>query len=101
LRTPELFRARFFGTALLRAKRAGLVRNACLVSARPETADAVREDLVSLLKQDPDAMVREHAAWALGRVGTPWARQALSAARSTDPAPGVVHEIEQSLAGTP
>ena len=60
------FRARFRGTALFRAKRAGLARNAALVlgnrgdrSAAPALRRAV---------EDADEGVRKAAAWALQRL---------------------------------
>jgi epoxyqueuosine reductase len=60
------FRARFRGTALLRTKRRGLLRNAAVAlgnlgdrAAIPTLRDALR---------DPEPLVRSHAAWALGRL---------------------------------
>lgn len=59
------FRARFRGTPLWRAKRRGLVRSAVLVLGnQPDPASA--EALIAAL-DDADAVVREAAAWALGR----------------------------------
>ena len=60
------FRARFRGTALFRAKRSGLARNAALVLGnRGETAaaPALRRAL-----DDADGGVRDAAAWALQRL---------------------------------
>jgi epoxyqueuosine reductase len=59
------FRARFRHTALWRAKRAGLARNAALVLGNrrdPTVLEALRR-----ASQDADPSVREAAGWALGR----------------------------------
>jgi epoxyqueuosine reductase len=68
LRSEDDFRRRFAGTALLRAKRAGLVRNACVVAAN-QRAGGLRPLLTECLEHDPSPVVRAHAAWALGRWG--------------------------------
>jgi len=60
------FRARFRGTAMSRAKRAGLARNAALVLGNRgdrTAAPALRDALA-----DPDVGVRKAAAWALARL---------------------------------
>lgn len=62
----EGFRARFRDTALWRAKRAGLLRNAAVVLGNlgdPAATPALRRAL-----SDPDPLVVGHAAWALERV---------------------------------
>jgi epoxyqueuosine reductase len=59
----EAFQERFRGTALLRSKRGGLLRNAALVlgnTAGAEALPALRRAL-----DDPERMVREAAAWAI------------------------------------
>lgn len=66
--TEATFQKKFFGTSLLRAKREGLVRNACVAAG-----NSGDESLVPLLKdrcqEDPSPIVRGHAAWALARLG--------------------------------
>ncbi len=60
------FRARFRGSAMSRAKRAGLARNAALMLGHAgdrAAAPALRRAL-----EDPDAGVRRAAAWALTRL---------------------------------
>jgi epoxyqueuosine reductase len=60
------FRRRFAETALLRTGVHCLARNACVVLGNlglPESVTALEQCLL----QHPRAMVREHAAWALGR----------------------------------
>jgi epoxyqueuosine reductase len=61
------FRERYRGTAVTRAKRRGLARNAAVVLGNGGDA-SVRPTLQRVANEDPDPMVREHAAWALARV---------------------------------
>jgi epoxyqueuosine reductase len=64
LRTPEAFNRRFAGTPLLRAKRGGLVRNACVVARNRGAVEELRELLRERLEDENEA-VREAAGWAL------------------------------------
>ncbi|GIX46302.1 MAG: epoxyqueuosine reductase [Candidatus Tectimicrobiota bacterium] len=64
--TPEAFRQRFRGTALERAKRRGLLRNVCVAMGNSGNPDFI--PLLERLSADEDALVREHAAWALARL---------------------------------
>jgi epoxyqueuosine reductase len=60
------FRHRFRGTALLRAKRRGLLRNAALAlgnAGDPAALPGLRQAL-----HDPEPLVREAAAWAIARI---------------------------------
>ncbi|MCZ6598081.1 MAG: tRNA epoxyqueuosine(34) reductase QueG, partial [Planctomycetota bacterium] len=66
LEPPEAFAASFQGSALRRARREGLARNAALVLGnRPSEAGG--EALRKALAQDPSSLVREAAAWGLTR----------------------------------
>ena len=85
------FRARFRGTPVLRAKRRGLVRNAC-VAAGNSGDPALVPALIALLA-DPEPLVRGHAAWALGRVGGADAEHALAHALTLETDPWVRSEI--------
>ena len=62
------WKARLKGTALTRAKRAGLVRNAALVLGGRKVAEAAAA--LARLADDPeeDPVVRESAAWALEQI---------------------------------
>ncbi|MHB9129562.1 MAG: tRNA epoxyqueuosine(34) reductase QueG [Armatimonadota bacterium] len=65
--TPETFNARFRGTPLARAKRRGILRNACIVLGNlgdPAAIPALRHAL-----HDHEPLIRAHAAWALGQLG--------------------------------
>jgi epoxyqueuosine reductase len=64
--TPETFRARFRGSAMTRAKRGGLLRNAALVLGNRRDTDAVPALRRAL--GDPEPSVRSAAEWALARI---------------------------------
>jgi epoxyqueuosine reductase len=64
--SEEDFRRRFEGTALMRSKRRGLLRNAALVLGNQKDADALPALRKAL--DDPDPVVREAAKWAVERI---------------------------------
>jgi epoxyqueuosine reductase len=66
--TNEEFRETFRGSALLRAKRSGLRRNA--VIAMGNSGDRRFGPLLETLKNDEDEVVAESAAWAAGKLQT-------------------------------
>jgi len=71
--TQEQFSAIFRGSAVKRAKWRGLVRNACVALgnskiARDSEAYARVTLLLSKLADSDDAMIAEHARWALARL---------------------------------
>ncbi len=64
--TEEDFRRRFRGTALMRTKRRGLLRNAALVLGNvgdERALPALRRAL-----DDPEPIVREAATWAIAEI---------------------------------
>jgi epoxyqueuosine reductase len=61
------FQALFAGSPIRRAKRAGFLRNVCVALGNRGDA-AAAPALARALERDPDALVRGHAAWALGRI---------------------------------
>jgi epoxyqueuosine reductase len=65
------------GTALRRAKRSGLVRNAALVLGARRLEAAVEPLAARLDDHDEDPVVRASSAWALGQIGTEPAHAAL------------------------
>jgi epoxyqueuosine reductase len=65
--SEEGFRERFRGTALLRAKRRGLLRNAILVLGN--RLDAAALPALKRAVADPDPVVRDAAQWAVQRIG--------------------------------
>ena len=88
------FRTRFHGTAILRAKRRGLVRNACVAAGNWGHPTAI--PALSHLLADAEPLVRGHAAWALGRIGET-AIGALQKARDAEQDAWVKEEIELAL----
>ena len=94
LQTPDLleelalsadaFKRKFKGSPVKRAKQRGYLRNVAISignQARlgPQQTEAV-EALRQALLHDEEALVRGHAAWALGQIGGSDARQALQKA---------------------
>ena len=66
--TPEEFSSEFRGSPMKRAKLRGLKRNAAVVLGNiGNTEDA---DVLTRALGDAEALVREHAAWALERIRT-------------------------------
>jgi epoxyqueuosine reductase len=63
------FSAAFKGSPMKRAKRPGLARNAAVVLGNVGTSDDV--PALSAALEDPDPLVRRHAAWALRRIAPP------------------------------
>jgi len=64
--SEEAFRQRFRGTALLRTKRRGLLRNAALVLGN--TADAGALPALHRALEDAEPVVREAARWAIDAI---------------------------------
>ena len=88
------FRTTFRHTPVVRAKRAGLARNAAV--ALGNIGNERHAHLLERALAEHDApLVRGHAAWALGRVG---GRAALRRARDRERDPTVREEIEAALA---
>jgi len=88
------YESEFTGTAMRRATRSGLRRNAAIVLGN-RGDDAALPALLEALR-DEDPVVRGHAAWAIGRI-TPH-HAGLAAARANEPDPRVVAEIDAALA---
>ncbi|MEY4548186.1 MAG: hypothetical protein RL685_4381 [Pseudomonadota bacterium] len=83
-------------SALRRIGRVQLQRNAAVAlgnSGAPEAVDPLGRSLL----QNPSALVREHVAWALGRLGGETARLLLHQARTQEREPAVLEEIDLSL----
>ena len=90
------FRQRYGKTAIKRTKRRGLLRNAAIALGNSGNPAAVPV-LAHALENEPEMLVRAHAAWALGRFDDVEARGALDAARAREPDPLVRAEIEDAL----
>jgi epoxyqueuosine reductase len=64
--TPSGFKERFAGSPILRLKRRGLLRNACVVLGNVGTSED--EPILRQALLDEEPLIREHAAWALERI---------------------------------
>jgi epoxyqueuosine reductase len=60
------FREAFRGSPITRAKRSGLLRNVCV--ALGNWGDAKATPILGRALADQDALVREHATWALEQI---------------------------------
>src|SRR2546425_3397650 len=89
------FRRRFRESAVWRTRRAGPLRNVCI--ALGNIAD--RGSVPALVRglDDPEPLVRGHAAWALGRLRRAAARQGLALALSREADAWVRDECELAL----
>ena len=93
--SEEDFRRRFKGSPILRAKREGLQRNACV--ALGNLGDPVAVPALCRALAEGGPLVRSHSAWALGQIGTNEACQALEQAIVTESDPQVLGEITAAL----
>jgi epoxyqueuosine reductase len=81
------------GTAMRRATRSGLRRNAAVVLGN--LGDPAALPALAAAVADPDPVVRGHAAWAIGRIDR--RHQALLQARDREDDAAVRQEIERAL----
>jgi epoxyqueuosine reductase len=93
--TEQEFRERFNNSAIRRPRREGFLRNVAVALGNLRAVEAV-PGLVRALS-DPASVVRGHAAWALGQIGTEAARAALTRALAVERDPAVRAEIEGAL----
>jgi epoxyqueuosine reductase len=88
----EGFQRRFAGSPIKRIKRRRLLRNACVAAGNWGDPAAVPA-LITLLN-DPEPLLRGHAAWALQQAGSETANNALIAALERE----TVEQVRQELA---
>jgi epoxyqueuosine reductase len=94
--TPQEFNRKFRGSPILRAKRRGYLRNAAVALGNSQDLAAV-PDLVQTLHDEPEPLVRAHAAWALGQLRTGLAHRALDKALKQEADSAVQAEIRAAL----
>lgn len=91
----EEFRSRFKGSPIKRARRRGLLRNVAVALGNWGHEAAV--PALSQALYDPEPLVREHVAWALGRIEGKEARRTLEGALAHEEDPIVQAEIQLAL----
>lgn len=96
--SAEEFNRKFRGSPVKRAKRRGYLRNVAVALGNAGDPAALPA-LMQCLKFEPEALVRAHAAWALGRLALPEAQRALAEALSSETDEQVRVEIQAALAG--
>ena len=94
--SPQEFNRVFKGSPIKRAKRRGYLRNAAVALGRRRDFRAVPA-LEQAMVGDAEALVRGHAAWALGVIGGGEARAALKQALVDEKDPDVIAEIDNAL----
>ncbi len=96
MRPPIDFSQRFRQSPIRRSKRRGYLRNVAVALGNlgiPEAAAPLSRTLL----EDPEPLVRSHAAWALGQINHPEARQALERAARNEADLQVRTEIQLAL----
>ncbi len=91
----DAFRVRFEGSPVRRAGRDGFLRNVCVALGNrrdPSTVPTLARALA-----DDSALVRAHAAWAIGRIGGEAARAALREGATRELDAEVTREIRDAL----
>ncbi len=88
------FRLRFRNSPILRAKRKGLLRNVAVALGNSRSREAVPALIQAL--NDEEALVRGHAAWALGQIGSPEGITALQERLAVESDSTVKMEIEDA-----
>lgn len=94
--TEDEFNQRFAGTPILRAGRERLLRNVVVALGNTMDESAVKP-LADLLCSNESSLVRSHAAWALGRIGSKSARTALERAWGRERDENVRNEIRLAI----
>jgi len=96
--TPQAFNLKYKNTPIKRAKRRGYLRNVAVCLGNSADPQAI-PILSQTLGQEGEALIRAHAAWALGNIGGSQAHQSLENARRTEPDASVLQDINCALEG--
>jgi epoxyqueuosine reductase len=89
------FRRRFKGSPILRAKRRGFLRNVAVALGNLKCLEAAPELIRALDDEEP--LVRGHAAWALGEIGSGSALEALRRRFEVETDVEVANEIDEAI----
>lgn len=93
---PQEFNHKFKGSPVKRPKRRGYLRNVAVALGNAGDAAAV-PSLADALLNDPEVLIRGHAAWALACIGDQNALQALQKAEDREEDGYVLDEIRAAL----
>ena len=94
--TQEAFNNKFKGSPVKRAKRRGYLRNAAVALGNAGDPTALPA-LAKALLEEPEPLVRQHAAWALGQIGGKKAVEILQRANAKENDQGVIGDINGAL----
>ena len=86
------FSRRFKNSPIKRARRAGYLRNVA-VALGNQRDPAALPDLAWIMENEPEVIIRAHAAWAMGEIGGSSAVKMLDQASKEEEDPGVSAEI--------
>jgi epoxyqueuosine reductase len=90
------FKEKYKNTPLLRAKRRGYLRNVCVALGNAAQEQAVPA-LSAVLENEPEGLIRSHAAWALGQFHTRQSIDLLNQALHRENDPAVKEELLAAL----
>jgi epoxyqueuosine reductase len=93
--SDEEFKRLFRGSPVLRAKRRGFLRNVAVALGNIGSPEAV--PALSQALYDYEPLVRQHVAWALGRINSKDAREALQGRLEVETEYDVTEEIHEAL----
>lgn len=93
----QAFSRKFKGSPVKRARRGGYLRNVAVALGNSGDPQAIPA-LAIALHNDPEPLVRAHAAWALGRFDQAEAREALRQAVESEDDAQVLEDIQHALA---
>lgn len=89
------FREKFGGSPVKRTKRRGYLRNAAVVCGNQGDLESIPRLTTAL--RDQEALIRTHAAWALGQIKTRESQRVLASALESETDPWVMAEIQAAL----
>jgi epoxyqueuosine reductase len=90
------FNQKYRRSPIRRAKRRGYLRNVAVALGNSRQPMAIPA-LMQTLRKEPEPLVREHVAWALGKIGNRTARKALEKAIAEENDSRVLLELQNSL----
>lgn len=93
--TQEEFSKRFKGSSIKRLKRKGLLRNVAVALGNWKNRQAI--PLLKEMMEDTEALVRAHAAWALGQIPCQESKEILIQALDVEKVDLVIEEIRRVI----